>query len=230
MRTVATTTWLSSPASGSSTSACGRSLSGTPGNSAASDRTWASATDTALSEVAGHSAVESASVPLHGWFRRQPRGGAAGRGHGAADPNGERCCLFEDSGEAGKHVVHDGIGDGFDPPSPSGTEIKHAWLVTADHAGRSGSYALERNREPTPAREAPASGDRQDDRHPGQLVESVRGNDQYRSSAPLFTDKPDVAALHYNSSLPAGLASIQSRSSEERAAGSSHCARSSSSE
>ena len=167
------------------------------------------------------------------------RGGAAGRGHGAADPNpnGERCCLFEDSGEAGKHVVHDGIGDGFDPPSPSGTEIKHAWLVTADHAGRSGSYALERNREPTPAREAPASGDRQDDRHPGQLVESVRGNDQYRSSALLFmtsrgveTDKPDVAALHYNSSLPAGLAWIQSRSSEERAAGSSHCARSSSSE
>ena len=74
-------------------------------------------------------------------------------------------------------------------------------------------------------------------RHPGQLVESVRGNDQYRSSALLFmtsrgveTDKPDVAALHYNSSLPAGLASIQSRSSEERAAGSSHCARSSSSE
>ena len=132
---------------------------------------------------------------------------------------------------------NDGIGDGFDPPSPSGTEIKHAWLVTADHAGRSGSYALERNREPTPAREAPASGDRQDDRHPGQLVESVRGNDQYRSSALLFmtsrgveTDKPDVAALHYNSSLPAGLASIQSRSSEERAAGSSHCARSSSSE
>ena len=114
---------------------------------------------------------------------------------------------------------------------------KHAWLVTADHAGRSGSYALERNREPTPAREAPASGDRQDDRHPGQLIESVRGNDQYRSSALLFmtsrgveTDKPDVAALHYNSSLPAGMASIQSRSSEERAAGSSHCARSSSSE
>ena len=134
-----------------------------------------------------------------------------------ADPNGERCCLFEDSGEAGKHVVHDGIGDGFDPPSPSGTEIKHAWLVTADHAGRLGSCALERNREPTPAREAPTSGDRQDDRHPGQLVEGVRGNDQYRPSALLFmtsrgveTDKPDVAALHYNSSLPAGLASIQS--------------------
>ena len=145
-------------------------------------------------------------------------------------PTGERCCLFEDGGEAGEYVVHDGIGDGFEPPSLSSTEIKHAGLVTADHASRSGSCFFERNRESTPAREAPARGNRQDDRHPGQLVESVRGNDQYRPRALLFmtgrgikADQPDVAALHYyNSSLPTGLASSQSRSSVERAADSSH--------
>lgn len=173
---------------------------------------------------------------------RRNMGTATSPGEGAPGLSGPNALTgrgrsLEDGGKAGKHVVHDGIGNGFDPPPPAGTEIKHAGLVTADHAGRLGSCTLERNRESTPAREAPARGDGQDDGHSGELVESVRGNDQHRPSALLFmtgrgveTDQPDVAALHYNSSLPAGLASIQSRSSEERAADSSHCARSSSSE
>ena len=72
---------------------------------------------------------------------------------------------------------------------------------------------------------------------PVRLLKAAGGNDQYRPGPLLFmtgsgikADKPDVAPLHYNSSLPTGLASIQPRSSAERVAGSSHCARSSSSE
>ena len=83
----------------------------------------------------------------------------------------------------------------------------------------------------------PPRGDGQDDRRPGQRVERGGGHDQYRPGPLLFmagrgikADKPDVAPLHYNSSLPTGLASIQSRSSAERVAVSSHCASSSSSE
>ena len=54
---------------------------------------------------------------------------------------------------------------------------------------------------------------------PVSLLKASGGNDQYRSSALLFmtsrgveTDKPDVAALHYNSSWLADLASSQSTS------------------
>ncbi len=112
-----------------------------------------------------------------------------------------------------------------------------AGLVAADHAARSGACALKRHCEATPTSEAPPRGDGQDDRRLGQRVERGGGHDQYRPGPLLLmagrgikADKPDVASLHYNSSLPTGLPSIQSRSSAERVAVSSHCASSSSSE
>ena len=117
-----------------------------------------------------------------------------------------------------------------------GSEIEGAGLVATDHAGCSCARLLKRNGEAAPARETPARGDGQDDGRPGDLVESGRGNDQYRPCALLFMaggriegDEPDVAAPHYKSSLPTGLASIQARSPSDGVSVSSHCARSSSS-
>ena len=46
----------------------------------------------------------------------------------------------------------------------------------------------------------------------------------------IETDQPDVAPLHYSSSLPTGFASIQAWSSADGTAVASHCANSSSSE
>ena len=143
-------------------------------------------------------------------------------------------CLFEDSSEASEHVVHDGFGDGFEAIALAGSEIEGAGLVATDYAGRSCARLLKRNGEAAPARETPARGDGQDDGRSGDFVESARGNDQYRPCALLFMagrriegDEPDVAALHYKSSLPTGLSSIQARSPSDGVSVSSHCARSS---
>ena len=96
------------------------------------------------------------------------------------------------------------------------------WKKLSAIAGGSGTCALERNGKATPAREAPARGDGQDNWSLGQLVERGRGNDQYRAGALLFmagsgidADEPDVTPVHYSSSLPTDLASIQVRSSGE---------------
>ena len=61
-----------------------------------------------------------------------------------------------------------------------------ARLVAADHTGRSGACAVQRNCEARPTCEAPTGGDGQDDRHPSQLVERCRGYNQYRLGSPLF--------------------------------------------
>ena len=115
------------------------------------------------------------------------------------------------------------------------SEVEGTGLVATNHAGRSCACVLKRNGEAPPARETPARGDGQDDGRPGDFVESGRGNDQYRPRALLFMagrriegDEPDVAALHYKSSLPTGLASIQARSSSHVVSFWSHCAKSSS--
>ena len=79
--------------------------------------------------------------------------------------------LFEDGSKAGKHFLHDLIGDGLDVPSLPGADIECARLVAADHAGRSGTCALERDGKATPAGEASTRGDGQDYRRTCQLVE-----------------------------------------------------------
>ena len=91
------------------------------------------------------------------------------------------------------------VGDGFKTLALRGRQIEGAGLVATDHADGSGACALERNGKATPAREAPARGDGQDNWSLGQLVERGRGNDQYRAGALLFmagsgieADEPDV--------------------------------------
>ena len=145
--------------------------------------------------------------------------------------------LFEDRRKSGKHVVHDLLGNGVDVPPIAGADIECARLVASDHPGGSGAGAVQSNGKATPAGEASASGDRHYYGRSGQLVERRGRDDQYRPSALLLmpgrgieTDQPDVAPLHYNSSLPTGLASIQARSSADGTPVCSHCANSSSSE
>ena len=128
-----------------------------------------------------------------------------------------RRCLFENGGEAGNHIFRDMLRDGFEALAVPGGEIEGAGLVAANHAGRPGACARERHRETAPARETPARSDGQDDRCPGQPVERSGGNDQDRPGSLLFVargrveaDEPDIAPLHYNNSLPTGLASIHS--------------------
>ncbi len=145
--------------------------------------------------------------------------------------------LFKKGGQAGNHFLHYRFGDGVDVSSLPGNKVERARLVTANHAGCSGTSALKRDGEATLTCEIPPRSHGQDDGHTGQLVEGGWRNNQYRLSSLLFmsnrrikADEPDIAPLHYNNSLPTGFASSQTRSSSERGAFSSHCARSWSSE
>ena len=148
-----------------------------------------------------------------------------------------RLRLRQDCGEASQHLVHDLLGDGFETFPVSGGEIQGARLVATDHADRSGTRVVERDREAALTREVSTCSDRKDDRRPGQLVEACGGYDHDRPCPPLFmasggieADEPDLAAAHYNSSLPTGWPSSHARSSSSAGAVSSHCASSSSSE
>lgn len=167
-------------------------------------------------------------------YKRETRAGRRRRRKHRARENP----LFEDRSKAGKHFLHDLIGDALEAPSLPGADIECPRLVATDHAGRSGACARERDGKATPAGEASTRGDGQDNRRAGQLVERRGRDDQHRPGSLLLmacggieTDQPDVAPLHYSSSLPTGFASIQARSSADGASpGSSHCANSSSSE
>ena len=145
--------------------------------------------------------------------------------------------LRQNRGEPGKHVIHDRLGNGLEALPVAGSEIEGARLVTTDHTDRPGTRIVERNREAAPARKISTRRDRQDDRCSGQFVEGCRGYDHHWPGPSLLmagrgveADKPDLAPLHYNSSLPTGRASSQARSASSTGAVSSHCASSSLSE
>ena len=98
----------------------------------------------------------------------------------------------------------------------TGRQIEGAWLVAGDGADGARARIIQRHREPAAVRESSAGDDGQDHGRFREPIERRGGHDHDRPGPFLFmacggveADQPDLAPLHYSSSLPTGRASSQ---------------------